>query len=75
MFCCRTYETPVEVMGKLMLFTLFMFTFPIVTFFVFKWYLFEGKQTAVALLLTQFLCKMKFLLVIIMIATVVVYTN
>lgn len=41
-FCRRTYETPVEVMGKLMLFTLFMFSFPIFTFFAFKWYVFEA---------------------------------
>lgn len=38
----RTYETPIEVMGKLLVFTILMCSFPLITFFAFKWYIFEG---------------------------------
>jgi len=43
--CLYSYETPLQVFGKLMLFTLLMFVIPFSTYFGSKHYIFEGESS------------------------------
>jgi len=41
--CCYSYETPMQVFSKLMLFTFLMIVIPFSTYFGSKYYIFEGN--------------------------------